>query len=241
MQGATRLLVSHQRHHLPRCDRIVVLRGGRIVADGSFRQLQALGFEAELGSGQAAELDDTAYDQNTASAGSAKAPEPGTAQAALQAEVPGMPKPGQATGTEQQACSGDTAELPKQVPVTGSPGETAACTEPSQQDISANSPGSLSLDQAPMQATKGRVQAPSSVFQGNLQANSTAANSSTQQACIPAGVQKVRGPFGTLSSRLGRVKSRPSGSISGAPSMGRQLRGALSRWVSCRLSDPAIT
>ena len=32
--------MTHQRHHLPRCDRILVLRGGRIVADGSFQQLQ---------------------------------------------------------------------------------------------------------------------------------------------------------------------------------------------------------
>ena len=32
--------MTHQRHHLPRCDRILVLRGGRIMADGSFQQLQ---------------------------------------------------------------------------------------------------------------------------------------------------------------------------------------------------------
>ena len=32
--------MTHQRHHLPRCDRILVLRGGCIVADGSFQQLQ---------------------------------------------------------------------------------------------------------------------------------------------------------------------------------------------------------
>ena len=40
LQGSTRLLVTHQRQHLPACDRIVVLRDGRIVADGTYAELQ---------------------------------------------------------------------------------------------------------------------------------------------------------------------------------------------------------
>ncbi|EFJ47496.1 hypothetical protein VOLCADRAFT_30254, partial [Volvox carteri f. nagariensis] len=40
--GATRLLVTHQRQCLPKCDRVLVLRGGRLVAEGSWRQLAAL-------------------------------------------------------------------------------------------------------------------------------------------------------------------------------------------------------
>ena len=40
MQGSTRLLVTHQRQHLPACDRIIVLRDGRIAADGNYAELQ---------------------------------------------------------------------------------------------------------------------------------------------------------------------------------------------------------
>lgn len=40
MQGSTRLLVTHQRQHLPACERIIVLRDGRITADGTYAELQ---------------------------------------------------------------------------------------------------------------------------------------------------------------------------------------------------------
>jgi ATP-binding cassette subfamily C (CFTR/MRP) protein 4 len=64
MQGCTRLLVTHQRQFLPQCDRVLILRGGSIVADGPYGALRARGFHAELGpEGEAAELDDDAYDQ----------------------------------------------------------------------------------------------------------------------------------------------------------------------------------
>ena len=62
----TRLLVTHQRQFLPQCDRVLILRGGRLVADGSYAQLRARdNFAAELGpeEGEGAELDDDAYDQ----------------------------------------------------------------------------------------------------------------------------------------------------------------------------------
>lgn len=64
--------MTHQRQHLPGCDRVIVLSGGRVVADGSFAQLSAAGgFSAELGGGcgeAAAELDDAAYDEGIAAA-----------------------------------------------------------------------------------------------------------------------------------------------------------------------------
>jgi hypothetical protein len=43
LAGATRVLVTHQRHFLPACDRLLVLRDGRVIADGHFDQLQQLG------------------------------------------------------------------------------------------------------------------------------------------------------------------------------------------------------
>lgn len=55
--------MTHQRQHLPACDRVIVLRGGRIAADGSFAELQARDI-AELRADTAAELDDAAYDQS---------------------------------------------------------------------------------------------------------------------------------------------------------------------------------
>lgn len=38
-----RILVTHQRQVLPRCDRVMVLRGGRVVALGTFAEVSALG------------------------------------------------------------------------------------------------------------------------------------------------------------------------------------------------------
>jgi len=36
------VLVTHQRQYLPACDRLLVLRGGRITAAGTFAELAAL-------------------------------------------------------------------------------------------------------------------------------------------------------------------------------------------------------
>lgn len=42
MAGSTRVLVTHQRQYLPRCDRVAVLRGGRLVALGTWEELAPL-------------------------------------------------------------------------------------------------------------------------------------------------------------------------------------------------------
>lgn len=39
MDGAARILVTHQKQYLPRCDRILVVRGGKIVEEGTFEEL----------------------------------------------------------------------------------------------------------------------------------------------------------------------------------------------------------
>ena len=41
MDGASRVLVTHQKQYLPRCDRILVVRKGKIVEDGTFEELAA--------------------------------------------------------------------------------------------------------------------------------------------------------------------------------------------------------
>ncbi len=48
--GTTRLLVTHQRQYLPRCDRVMVLRGGRVAALGGWAEVAGLGL-AELTAG----------------------------------------------------------------------------------------------------------------------------------------------------------------------------------------------
>ena len=42
MQGSTRVLVTHQRQYLPRCDRVAVLRDGALVALGTWQELMEL-------------------------------------------------------------------------------------------------------------------------------------------------------------------------------------------------------
>ena len=46
MMGAmTRVLVTHQKQYLPHCDRILVVRGGRVVEEGGYEELVARGVE----------------------------------------------------------------------------------------------------------------------------------------------------------------------------------------------------
>lgn len=59
LAGSTRLLVTHQKQYLPLCDRIVVLRGGRIVHMGTYSELADLGIEEVV---VAPMLDDTGSD-----------------------------------------------------------------------------------------------------------------------------------------------------------------------------------
>ena len=70
LQGRTRLLVTHQRQFLPACDRVVVLRGGRVFADGAYANLAPLNLPELAGSeGAMASLDDAAYDAEGVGAG----------------------------------------------------------------------------------------------------------------------------------------------------------------------------
>ena len=41
-QGSTRILLTHQRQFLPRCDRVLVLRAGSIQALGSWEEVAGL-------------------------------------------------------------------------------------------------------------------------------------------------------------------------------------------------------
>jgi ABC-type bacteriocin/lantibiotic exporter with double-glycine peptidase domain len=43
LAGSTRVLVTHQRQYLPACDRLLVLRHGRVAAAGTFAELADLG------------------------------------------------------------------------------------------------------------------------------------------------------------------------------------------------------
>lgn len=43
LKGSTRLLVTHQRQYLPACDRVLVLRDGQLIAQGTYAELAAAG------------------------------------------------------------------------------------------------------------------------------------------------------------------------------------------------------
>lgn len=264
MQGATRLLVSHQRQFLPKCGRLIVLRGGRIVADGSFQQLQSLGYEAELGSGQgagqAAELDDTAYDQeighsasvqdsepstvapairtgdlgsaalHTSSCATVTSLEPADAKPALTEQAPGISPQQSSVGTERQGPEHTAAETVSQTPVQTAASHGPATGGDSGATDSKESSDDLHTKQGPVGAKTVRVQIPSSVFQSE-RPDLTHANG----ADSPRAGRNYRGLLSTLSSRLsrlGRRRSSPATSLSGRNSVGAQLRAALSRCVA---------
>ncbi|CAG9463350.1 unnamed protein product [Pedinophyceae sp. YPF-701] len=69
MAGRTRVLVTHQRQYLPRCDRVLVLRGGRIAALGPYEEVRGAiedaiaptsATEKAAGTGAAADVADIA-------------------------------------------------------------------------------------------------------------------------------------------------------------------------------------
>lgn len=257
MQGMTRLLVSHQRHHLPMCNRIIVLRGGCIVADGTLQELQSQGFEAELGSGQGsgqmAELDDTAYDQGMAQTAAELSKASSTQEAATegQLELAGTEPIG---AVERRRAEADKAEAERNGAVechkaeasqaeASLPRKERGTEDPQPGDISKNEEfrADSAVSQPPAMTKEpliggteqtadevtgetGKVQIPSSVF-----GTKDPASASTKRPDISEAVQKARGPFGTLTSRFSRRTSRPPGAISGVPSMGGQMRTALSR------------
>lgn len=45
LRGKTRILVTHQVHFLPKCDRIVVIENGKLLATGSYQEIQAQGID----------------------------------------------------------------------------------------------------------------------------------------------------------------------------------------------------
>lgn len=268
--------MSHQQHHLPQCDRVIILRGGCIVADGSFQHLQSQGYKAELGSGQgsglAAELDDTAYDQGMAPTVSPETDSGNSLQVRTEKDRgSSLPTPlfvaqldkavferggDQSTQISSSDACGAEALLPspdigvqesEQFPPSEQQGGIANSDAAQQQDSvesdldhrAANverTESTASHDQSitPTMgdkcnaASKGTVQIPSSVFESEETKSADA-----KSADIPGGVSRVRRPFGTLSSRFSRRTSRASGSISGVPSMGGQMRTALSRQGFC--------
>ncbi|DBA75192.1 TPA: hypothetical protein ACH3X1_010497 [Trebouxia sp. C0004] len=106
MQGSTRLLVTHQRHFLPQCDRILVLKDGCERALGTYSQLASSALTELTQLAEETELDDAVYDEQiltqapqsnsnrvvdesgTESRSALRALNAGPVQATLDAEVP---------------------------------------------------------------------------------------------------------------------------------------------------------
>ena len=124
MAGRTRLLVTHQRQFLPACDRVVVLRAGRVFADGCFADLARLGLPELAGSeGGAAELDDAAYDAEVGGAGGRPAAPPQDVPARLRADADAggggaaadLPESGPAPLSPPSSVGGWERSAPRQV------------------------------------------------------------------------------------------------------------------------------
>lgn len=87
MAGATRVLVTHQRQYLPKCDRLAVLRGGRLLALGTFEQVSAMGLP-ELSAAGGLALDADAVPSEEEEGGQGEGPA-GRGEAGVTAAAPG--------------------------------------------------------------------------------------------------------------------------------------------------------
>lgn len=61
--GSTRILVTHQRQYLPKCDRIAVLRNGQLVACGTYQEVSAMQLPELVGGAVTISLDVPAQQQ----------------------------------------------------------------------------------------------------------------------------------------------------------------------------------
>lgn len=244
-QGTTRLLVTHQRHHLPGCDRVIVLRDGAVAADGTFAALAASGaYAAELGAGLAgeassatAELDDTAYDAGLAAAeGTSSDKDAAAAQASGIVDAVGD----DCTQQDASAASGASKGTP---PGVGAAAELASSgggsstaqsglpADQSNQNTLASPPGAGTQEPAKVPGNAaGRAVVPASVFGGGQEDDSR--KGSGWSTIAGKRVDGVGGMKGELSSK---ASSRYSGLQSAASRMRREL----SRCASARECNAA--
>lgn len=203
LQGSTRLLVTHQRQHLPGCDRVIVLRDGRVAADGTFAQLVASGsFSSELGGGAcdaAVELDDTAYDEGL-SAGTTPAEDCGPTIAEDRPPVTEASSPGRQAG--QLGC------------VLGGSSAAAASARGTTEAGGGRQRGGNASN---------RALVPASVFGGGGSND----GSNEKSAARGVGVSVDGAGMGT-----GGLKSRGSSAVSGLQSAASRMRRNLSRCAS---------
>jgi hypothetical protein len=61
--GTTRILVTHQRQYLPKCDRIAVLRNGQLAACGTYEEVSALQLPELIGGAVTMSLDTPTAEQ----------------------------------------------------------------------------------------------------------------------------------------------------------------------------------
>lgn len=67
LAGSTRVLVTHQRQFLPQCDRVLVLRGGAVLALDTWQGLQPLALPELVAGAVAVELEHSERDEHSQS------------------------------------------------------------------------------------------------------------------------------------------------------------------------------
>lgn len=109
MAGTTRLLVTHQRQFLPLCDRVMVLRAGRVVGLGPWADVKALDLPELAGAGEpgagGAECSVDELAEGVAPAGT------GGAAGAAAAEAAAEAGPGEAEEEDQGGPGGVSSSL----------------------------------------------------------------------------------------------------------------------------------
>lgn len=105
--GSTRLLVTHQRQFLPRCDRIAVLRDGRLHALGSWQEVAALQLPELVAGNDGVDLGPGANQQDAEEASpgedpAATSPLPKQAESCGQQQDQAQPECDQSAHTNEQ-------------------------------------------------------------------------------------------------------------------------------------------
>ena len=199
--------MTHQRQFLPACDRVVVLRGGRVFADGTFAELAPLRLPELAGSeGAAASLDDAAYDAGVSAGGGAiRDPNPNPGQTL-----------GQTLSTAWDRSGGASAETSAPASEAGGDADPDASRNPSKSP-STSSLAELSTASAATAAATGETQAPAAGGAGEPGGTAGAGAMPRGEAGPAAGPGPGSGSQGAAQQRPPRVPVRVPASVFDIP------------------------
>ncbi len=241
-QRSTRVLVTHQRQFLPRCDRVLVLRAGRVAALGAWPDVAALNLPELTAGAGAVGADGSAVEEHEVTVDELVEAREQQQQQQQQQAVPAPAQPAQEAADGGRAVLQPLQSFPVRLqdnPVAASSSSATSSAAPLPKLVSDGAgggegggavAGTVALSVAP-QAAAGGGAAPPSAFSADVAAARLVEAEARQAAAPGEGEGGALGGAGPSASALRASKSQL---LQPAPSA---MRRALSRMFAPRGGD----